>query len=57
MPFSLIASRTVRPASAIIFTSSLRLGGFCRYSMTVGSMPALRIIASVLREVPQAELW
>jgi hypothetical protein len=55
--FSRIAWRTVSPAAAIIASSSAREGGFFRYSTTVGSMPALRIMASVLREVPQAGLW
>ena len=31
-------------------------GGVLRYSMTTGSMPAWRISASVLREVPHAGL-
>ena len=31
-------------------------GGVLRYSMTTGSMPAWRISASVLRDVPQAGL-
>ncbi len=57
VPFSRIAWRTVSPAAAIIASSSAREGGFFRYSTTVGSMPALRIMASVLREVPQAGLW
>jgi hypothetical protein len=30
-----------------------RLGGSFRYSMMIGSSPLCRIIASVLREVPQ----
>ena len=34
-----------------------RLGGVFRYSMTVGSMSALRINPRVLRDVPQAGLW
>src|SRR5690606_2562137 len=34
-----------------------RVGGCCRYSMTSGSTPLLRIIARVLREVPQRGLW
>ena len=38
-------------------SSIARLGGVFRYSTTCGSMPALRIIASVLREVPQPGLW
>ncbi len=33
-----------------------RLGGVFRYSMTIGSSPLCRIMASVLREVPQAGL-
>ena len=33
------------------------LGGVFRYSMTSGSAPLLRIMARVLREVPQAGLW
>jgi hypothetical protein len=47
-----ISSRTGAPVAAIKATSSARLWGVLRYSMTVGSMPALRIIASTLREVP-----
>ena len=37
--------------------SRARLGGVFRYSITSGSSPLRRIIASVLREVPQAGLW
>ena len=37
--------------------SRARSGGFLRYSMISGSSPLCRIIASVLREVPQAGLW
>src|SRR3954454_11341643 len=32
-------------------------GGVLRYSITTGSMPAWRISASVLRDVPHAGLW
>ena len=35
----------------------VRDGGVFRYSTTCGSMPAFRIIAKVLRDVPQAGLW
>jgi len=45
------------PARAISCSSSARIGGVFRYSITCGSMPALRIIANVLRDVPQAGLW
>ena len=34
-----------------------RGGGDFRYSTICGSMPALRIIANVLREVPHLVLW
>ena len=34
-----------------------REGGVTRYSMTSGSSPLWRIIANVLRDVPQAGLW
>jgi hypothetical protein len=54
VPFLRIASRTVRLASAIIFTSSPRVGGVLRYSITVGSIPALRIISNVFLDVPKA---
>ena len=33
------------------YVSTSRVGGVFRYSMMTGSMPALRIIASVLRDV------
>jgi hypothetical protein len=33
-----------------------RLGGVLRYSITSGSSPLCRIIASVLRDVPQLGL-
>jgi hypothetical protein len=46
----------VRPARAIKSLSVLLLGGVFRYSMISGSMPALRIMASVLRDVPQSGL-
>lgn len=48
--------RTVKPASAIMVASLSRDGGLRRYSMMVGSMPALRIMANVLREVPHSGL-
>ena len=44
------------PSAAINSTSRARLGGVFRYSITSGSSPLCRIIASVLREVPQAGL-
>jgi hypothetical protein len=37
--------------------SSSRVGGVFKYSMTFGSSPELRIIASTFRDVPQAGLW
>ncbi len=40
-----------------LFVDYLTRAGEVRYSTTCGSMPALRIIASVLRDVPQAGLW
>jgi hypothetical protein len=43
----------IAPISSI---SHSRLGGFFKYSITCGSSPLCRIIASVLREVPQAGL-
>jgi hypothetical protein len=36
--------------------SRARPGGFFRYSIISGSSPLCRIMASVLREVPQAGL-
>jgi len=51
------SARMVMPMRAMSFSSIERLGGVLRYSVTWGSMPALRIIASVLREVPQSGLW
>src|SRR6185437_14785833 len=56
VPFSRSAARTVSPARAIRSLSVSRSGGVLRYSMISGSIPALRIIASVLREVPQSGL-
>ena len=47
-----ITSRTDSPLAAIKATSCSRVGGVLRYSITSGSTPLLRIIASVLREVP-----
>jgi hypothetical protein len=44
------------PIRAINCLSSVRDGGVFRYSTTCGSMPALRIMASVLRDVPQSAL-
>jgi hypothetical protein len=41
---------------AMSWVSIARLGGVFRYSTTCGSTPVLRIIASVLREVPQSGL-
>ena len=49
--------RTGTPVAAMSSTSFARPGGFFRYSTIIGSTPLLRIIASVLREVPQAGLW
>jgi hypothetical protein len=37
--------------------TSAREGGVLRYSTTCGSIPALRIMARVLRDVPRAGLW
>jgi hypothetical protein len=48
---------TGAPVAAISATSVARSGGVARYSMTSGSMPLLRIMASVLREVPHFGLW
>jgi hypothetical protein len=44
------------PIAEINSLSLWREGGVLRYSMTVGSMPLWRIIASVLRDVPQSGL-
>jgi hypothetical protein len=44
------------PARAIRLSSMAREGGVLRYSTTCGSIPALRIMASALRDVPQAGL-
>jgi hypothetical protein len=44
------------PARTISCASMSRVGGVLRYSITCGSIPALRIIASVLREVPHSGL-
>ena len=45
------------PIAAISSTSFSRDGGVFRYSITSGSSPDCRIMASVLREVPQSGLW
>lgn len=45
------------PVAAASAQTVSRLGGVFRYSMMVGSIPAARIRARVLREVPQAGLW
>jgi hypothetical protein len=37
-------------------TSSSRVGGVFRYSITVGSTPLFRIMPNVLRELPQSGL-
>jgi hypothetical protein len=37
-------------------SNASRDGGVFRYSMICGSIPALRMIASALRDVPQAGL-
>jgi len=41
------------PIALINSISRARLGGFFRYSITSGASPLWRIIASVLRDVPQ----
>ena len=51
-----IDSYCVSHPEAIRSRSVSREGGVLRYSMIVGSTPALRISASVLREVPQLGL-
>ena len=43
--------------AAMSSTSLSREGGVFRYSITSGSLPDWRIMASVLRDVPQAGLW
>jgi hypothetical protein len=45
------------PASRISAASCSRVGVSFRYSTTSGSMPAWRMSASVLRDVPQRGLW
>ena len=45
------------PIAAINSKSFSREGGVFRYSITAGSRPLCRIMASVLREVPQFGLW
>ena len=49
-------SRTETPMRAISDCNIVRLGGHFRYSITCGSMPALRISPSVLRDVPQSRI-
>jgi hypothetical protein len=44
------------PIIAINSTNFSRVGGVFRYSMISGSSPDWRIMASVLRDVPQAGL-
>src|SRR4051794_35510983 len=51
------ACLTLRPALLISLASSARDGRVFKYSMILGSTPALRIKASVLREVMQLGLW
>lgn len=48
--------RTEMPIAAMSSCNRCRVGGAFRYSMIWGSSPLWRIIASVLREVPQAGL-
>src|ERR1700694_477785 len=57
VPFSRSKSRGRIFMRAINDSSVGRSGGVFRYSIIVGSMPAFRISASVLREVPQPGLW
>ncbi|CAM3146937.1 hypothetical protein MEME101129_20920 [Methylobacterium mesophilicum] len=45
------------PARSASWRIRIRFGGVFRYSTTCGSMPELRIRASVLRDVPQSGLW
>ncbi|MNT99119.1 hypothetical protein D3C72_2418870 [compost metagenome] len=47
---------TGSPVAAISATSVARSGGVLRYSMTSGSTPLFRIMASVLRDVPHLGL-
>jgi hypothetical protein len=56
VPFSRNSARTGIVIALISSISRARLGGFFRYSMTSGVSPLCRIIASVLRDVPQAGL-
>jgi hypothetical protein len=52
-------ARRARTGMSMAATNSLSLsleGGVFRYSMTVGSTPPWRIMASVLRQVPQSGL-
>jgi hypothetical protein len=51
------AARSVIPAAPTSSMMRSRLGGVLRYSITWGSTPDCRIMASVLREVPQSGLW
>jgi hypothetical protein len=50
-------SRGALPIAARRLSSCGRVQPAFRYSTTVGSAPEARIIARVLREVPQAGLW
>jgi len=57
VPFSRNKARAPPPIAVISCTNLLRVGGVFKYSITSGSTPLARIIANVLRDVPQAGLW
>ena len=54
--FARVRARTEIPIAEINSFSLSREGGVLRYSITVGSTPLWRIMASVLREMPQSGL-
>jgi len=53
-PLCRSSSRAEIPILRSSSASLARVGGFFKYSTTTGSAPLWRIIASVLRDVPQA---
>ena len=57
VPFSRSTDLAVTPIRSISCLRSARAGGVFKYSITCGSTPALRIMPSALREVPQSGLW
>ena len=50
-----VAHRHAHPIDQLLQQNAV--GGVFRYSMMWGSIPALRISPSVLRDVPQSGLW